>query len=284
MDRKEHIHVISAGEGIHTAYSASFRMLPTITRTVVFAESANYESSPDPAEVKRRLAVRNAVSAVQEISVSLSIPCSRETIFFPVYPSVRSALTKIHREFPEARFTFDLSGGSAPLCTALFSFALWLGGDVYSSLDERSSRHVPLPGRSVRGLLSNPNYQNILAILIRKRDSGGATGFSWVTRQYLYQQLWPLYAPSRTKSTKPEDPPQPVIHYRRGFKPAAELSHPTFSGFMAALREAGLIEEDFAAENKKEKVYRVTGPGEIAFRFFADPATGTLVKSVLDSM
>ena len=281
MDRKEHIHIISAGEGIHTAYSASFRMLPGITRTYVFAESANYESSPDPVTTKMRLAVKNAVSAVQEISTSLSIPCSREMIFPPAYPAVRDALTKIRLAFPDARYSFDLSGGSKELCTALFSFALWLDGDVYSSFDEKTPRHVPLPDRSVRTLISNPNYQVILAHLIRKGGAaGGNPGAAWVSRQYLYQQLRPIYAPSRTK---PENPPLPGIPSRRGHTPVTVLSQATFSGFMATLLETGLVEEEFAPENRKEKVYRVTGHGEIAFRFFADPATGTLVKSVLES-
>ena len=123
----------------------------------------------------------------------------------------------------------------------------------------------------------------ILAHLLRKGGrSGGTTGISWVSRQYLYQQIRPLYAPSRTKSAKPEDPPRPVIHYQRGHSPAKELSQATFSGFMATLHDAGLIEENFAPENRKVRGYRITGPGEIAFRFFADPATGTLVKNVLE--
>jgi hypothetical protein len=283
MERKEHVHIISAGEKIHIAYPALFRTLPTITRTYVFSDSEVYALSPDPGIEKERLAIRHAVDTVKEISTSLSIPCSRETIFPPAYPSVRDALTKIRLEFPGARFTFDLSGGSKELCTALLAYALWLGGDVYSSFDEKVPRRVPLPDRSFGSLLSNPNYQTILAILIRQGKSGGeAPGHSWVSRQYLYQQLWPLYAPSRTKSTKPDDPPAPVVHYQRGRKPAAELTQATFSGFMATLREAGLVDEDLAPESRKEKVYWVTGSGEIAFRLFADPATNTLVNSVLN--
>ena len=41
----EHIHIITAGENIHTAYPAAFRILPTITRTYVFADGEVYGTS-----------------------------------------------------------------------------------------------------------------------------------------------------------------------------------------------------------------------------------------------
>lgn len=301
MDRTEHVHIISAGEKIPVAYPAIFRELPTITRTIVFTDSTVHESSPDPATDKHRLAVRNAVTAVQEISASLVIPFTRVVIFPPAYVSVRSALAKIRREYPDARFTFDLSGGSKELCLSLFAFAPWLGGEVFSSFDEKNARRVPLPDRTTGSLLANPNHQMILAILLNRRDmkKGAARGAAkgavpavptvpaiptvWVPRQYLYQQLWPFYAPSRTKKEKPGDPPKPVIHYKKGEKPAAELSHATLSGFIRSLRDAGFIEEGYSPESLKEKSYRITEAGEIAFRFFSDPATGSLIKNMLGS-
>ncbi len=303
MDRQEHVHIISAGEKIAIAYPAIFRELPGITRTIVFSDSTVHECSPDPATEKHRIAVRNAVTAVQEISASLAIPFIRVVIFPPAYVSVRSALAKCRREHPDARFTFDLSGGSKELCLALFSFASWLGGEVFSSFDEKTARQVPLPDRTISSVLVNPNHQMILAILLNRRDKkkGAARGAVpavqmvstvpespagptvWVPRQYLYQQLWPFYVPSRTKKEKPGDPPKPVIRYRKGEKPAAEISHATFSGFIRTLRDAGLIEEGYSPESRKEKSYRITEAGEIAFRFFSVPATGSLVRSVLES-
>jgi hypothetical protein len=124
----EHVHIISAGEYIHTAYPAIFRMLPTITRTYVLADSVTTKFSPSHETRRQRAAARDAVAAVKEISASFSIPFTSEIVYPPVYPSVRTILTKIHREHPGARFTLDLSGGSAVLCTALFSFVPWLGG------------------------------------------------------------------------------------------------------------------------------------------------------------
>ncbi|MDD4138482.1 MAG: hypothetical protein PHT99_11435, partial [Methanoregula sp.] len=172
MDRTEHVHIISAGEKIHIAYPAMLRALPAISRTMVFTDSIVHEGSTDPVTDRHRLAVRNAVAAVQEIAASLSISFTRELIVPPSYVSVRSALVKIRQEYPDARFTFDLSGGSKELCLALFAFAPWLGGEVYLSFDEKTPRHVPLPDRPVSSLLSSPNHQMILAILLNRKRMG----------------------------------------------------------------------------------------------------------------
>ena len=285
MPPSEHVHIISAGENIHIAYPAIFRTLPTITRTYVIADNSVYELSSNPVVEKERLAVRSAVSRVKEISASLSIPFSRELIFPPIYHSVRDTLTKIHCGFPGARYTFDLSGGSKPLCMALFAVSFWLNGEVYSSFDEKMPRSVPLPDRSVQTMLTNPNYQTILAILLRtsKKDTG-ITSPEWLSRQYIFKQLWSLYAPSRTKKVKSDEPPVQPVKYKRGHKQVAELTHATFSGFIGTLRDAGLIAEKTTPANRKEKVYRITDRGEIAFRFFSDPATNTLVHTILEKI
>ena len=282
MDRTEHVHIISAGEKIAIAYPAMFRELPGISRTIVFTDSTAHESSPDPETEKHRLAVRNAVTAVQDISASLSIPLTRVVIYPPTYVSVQSALAKIRREYPDARFTFDLSGGSKELCLALFAFAPWLGAQVYSAFDEKTPRNVPLPERSVRSMMENPNYPTILALLLRTNRKDAEAGIhEWWSREYIYKQLWTVYVPSRTKKAKPGDPVVPPVHYRRGRKPAAELTHGTLSTLMRTLEEAGLVEERVSEETKREKSYRITDSGEIAFRFFADPATNTIVRTMV---
>jgi hypothetical protein len=283
MDRNEHVHIISAGDHIHTAYPAIFRTLPTITSTYVLMDSANTEFSPNPETQRQRTAVRNAVAAVKEISTSLSIPFTSETVFSPVYPSVRTLLTKIHREHPGARFTLDLSGGSAALCTALFSFVPWLGADVYSAFDGKVPGTIPVPDPGTKSMMTNPNYQTILAVLIRNnRPANGTPGLPWVPRHYLFTQVWPYYRRSRARPAIPADPQKPVPRYRRGRTQAQDMSQQTFSSYMMKLRVAGLIEEAQDKRNRKEKDYRVTDPGETAFRFFANPGTNSIVKTILE--
>jgi hypothetical protein len=284
MPPDEHVHIISAGETIHTAYPAIFRMLPSITSTYVLADSDVYALAPNAEIDRQRLATRKAVDAAKEISASLSIPFFRETVFSPVYPSVRTILTKIHREHPGARFTFDLSGGSKPLCIALMSFAPWLGGVVYSALDEKTPRPVPLPDRTVKTLITNPNYQTILALLLRNNWTGKSPDpgtRQWISREYLFKQLWSSYQPSRMKKAK-ESEPAVQVQYKKGRKPAAELTHGTFSDFMQALADAGLVITEVTGDEKRQKVYQITESGDLAFRFFASSGTSSLVQMVLE--
>lgn len=72
MPPDEHVHIISAGETIHTAYPAIFRMLPSITYRYVLADSDASAISTIKENEKQHLAVRHAIDAVKEISASLS--------------------------------------------------------------------------------------------------------------------------------------------------------------------------------------------------------------------
>jgi DNA-binding transcriptional ArsR family regulator len=162
---------------------------------------------------------------------------------------------------------------------ALLALAPWVGGSVRAIFDEKVMRPVPLPDQSPTGLLANPNYQTILALLIRHgKNEKKTTAFVPVQRQYLYDQLWPLYVMARAK----KDPP--AATYKKGRKAADELTQSTFSWFMTALEDAGLAEAASPDGNRKEKFYRITEKGEMAFRFGSDPATSTLVKTVLESL
>ncbi|MFA6362072.1 hypothetical protein [Methanoregula sp.] len=279
MPSQEHVHIITAGDDIATTYTASFRDYPGITRTYVFSDNTLYFRHADPEIEKARFTVRNAISAAKNTSTSIGIPFSNEVISAPAYPAVRDALTRIHREHPGARYTFDLSGGSKPLCMALLALAPWVNGEIRSAFDERVPRSVPLPYLPARAMLANPNYQTILALLVKHgRNEKKTTAPVPVSRQYLYQQLWPLYVMARAR----KDPPAAI--YKKGRKAADELTQPTFSGFMVALVDAGLTEEVSSGENRKEKYYRLTEMGGMAFRFGSDPATNTLVKTVLETL
>jgi len=279
MPPGEHVHIISAGEKIHTAFPAILRMLPGITRVCVVAGSETYGISQNLQIEKERTAVRHAVESVKEISASLEIPFAREMVFSPVLSSARTVLTKIRRENKKAHITFDLSGGSRDLCMALFALAPWLGGEVWSSFDGKIPQQVPGPDRDIQTLLANVNYQTILAVLLRNRPVPAGPDVPFVPRQYLFQQVWPYYI--RQRARKPVEG-KPVVTYKRGRKPANDLSQATFSWFMSTLNGAGLAEEVRDRRSRRETAYRITADGEMAFRFFADPALNSIVKQMLD--
>jgi hypothetical protein len=165
---------------------------------------------------------------------------------------------------------------------ALFLCPLaWRG--VYSAFDGKVPGIIPVPDPGIKGMLANPNYQTILAVLIRNnRPSNGTPGLPWVHRHYLFTQVWPYYLRSRKRSPAPADAQKPVPRYLSGCTQANDLSQQTFSSYMMKISIAGLVEEVQDKKNRKEKNYRVTDPGETAFRFFADTATNTLVKTILE--
>jgi len=279
MPSQEHIHIIAAGENLPPVFAASLRDYPGITRAYVFTDTTVFYRHADPAIEKGRMAERNAISAAKNTSTALGIPFHDEVISAPAYISVRDALTRIRREHPEARYTFDIAGGSPALGMALISLAPWVGGAVRAIFDEKVMRPVPLPDQSPIALLANPNYQTILALLIRHgRNEKKTTAFVPVQRQYIYDQLWPLYVMVRAK----KDPS--AARYKKGRKAADELTQSTFSWFVVQLEEAGFAEAVGPVDNRKEKFYRITEKGELAFRFGSDPATNTLVKTVLESL
>jgi hypothetical protein len=283
MPSDPHVHIITAGENIHIAYPALFRTLPGITRTYVLAEEETYSISPDKVIETRRQTIRKAVDSVKELSATLSIPCSRELIFPPVYISTRDLLEKIVQDNPNARFTMDLSAGSRALCTALATMAPWLGAEVYSSFDEKVPRAVSWPDRPLRGLLANPNHQTILALLLRQYAKTVVPGTrEWVSRDYLYKQVWSVYRRTRARPVKkPLDlAARPVIR-RRVLKEPQELAHGTFSDLMKTLADAGLVVEELSPGDNTRKGYRITERGEMAFRFYANPTTSTLVRTAL---
>lgn len=279
MPSQAHIHIITAGDNFSSAYTASFRDYPDITRTYVFTDNTVYYKHADPETEKSRFAIRNAVSSAKDTSTFIGITFKNEVIAAPEYPNVRNALTRIRREHPGARYTFDLFLGSKALSLALLALAPWVNGEVRVAFDEKVLTPVPLPGRLPASILANPNYQTILALLVKYgKNDAKSTVPTHVSRQYIYQQLWPLYVMARSRSEPP------TATYKKGRKAADELTQGTFSGFMAALVDEGLAEEIHPGEGRREKSYRITEKGEMAFRFGSDPATNTLVKTVLESL
>ena len=279
MQPGSHVHIISAGENIHTAFPAILRMLPGITRVYVVADGDQAAISQNPQLEKERAAVRKATESVKEITTSLAIPYSRELVFPPSLSSTRTVLLKIRRENRSARITFDLSGGPRDLCMALFALAPWIGGDVWSSFDGKMPQQVPVPDRDIQTMLVNVNYQTILAVLLRNRPVPVGPDDPYISRSYLYSQVWPYYI--RQRARRPVEG-APVIQYKRGRKPANDLSQATFSWFLKTLTGAGLAEEAPGRRDGRETSYRITTDGEMAFRFFADPAVNSIVNQMLD--
>jgi hypothetical protein len=74
-------------------------------------------------------------------------------------------------------------------------------------------------------MMANPDYQTILAVLLRtSRNDTGAVISVWVSREYIYKQLFSYYHPSCTQKPKSGKPVMPPVQYKRGRKTAAALT------------------------------------------------------------
>ena len=76
MNQQDHVHIISAGVHIGTAYPAAIRDLRTVTHTFVFADTELYTNSlkDDERTKTAKTAARDAVTMVKTFSDSLKIP------------------------------------------------------------------------------------------------------------------------------------------------------------------------------------------------------------------
>jgi hypothetical protein len=250
MDRKEHIHIISAGEKIHEAYPAALRDLPTITHTFVFAEKEVYTNSARDDTKKRqwKCAIRDAINKVNAISLSRNITCALVCIDAATFDAIRDPVLGIFSDHPDAQYSFDISAGSKRLSLGLFSMSLWVGGDCWYAFGNSPIRRVPVPAFPVKNLAVNPYYLVILTILFRGQETGKQTR-TLVPRETLFNETKTWQVPAYDAR---EDTDRP------------ELSETAFSRLISTLTGWNLIGEASDPGNDREKLYCLTPDGELA--------------------
>jgi hypothetical protein len=249
MDPQEHIHIISAGDRIHTTYPAVLDELRTVTHTFVFAEKEIYTNSARDDARKRawKCDIRNSVDEVNAISVSRNIPCALVMIDATTFDAIRDPVLGIFSEHPDARYSFDISAGSKRISMGLFSMSLWVEGDAYYAFGNSPTRRVPVPTLAAKNMPANPHYLVILTILFREQEQGNKAK-TLVPKETLYNEtkVWQI----------------PVRHAEGSG--GQELSPAEFSRLIASLVAWNLIREDIDPDNEREKLYSITPDGELA--------------------
>jgi hypothetical protein len=250
MDLQEHIHIISAGEKIHETYPAAIRDLRTITHTFVFAEKEVYTNSARDDTKKRmwKCAIRDAIDAVNAISLSRNISCALVCIDAATFDAIRDPVLGIFSDHPDARYSFDISSGSKRLSLGLFSMSLWIEGESYYAFGDSPLRRVPVPAFPAKNLSENPYYLVILTILFRGLETGKQTR-TLVPEETLFNE---------TKTWQ-----VPAYDYREGTN-RPELSRIAFSRLVSTLAGWNLIDEASDPGNDSEKLYCLTPDGELA--------------------
>ena len=271
MARQEHVHIISAGENIHKAYTAAIRDLGDISHTFVFADTEIYTNSARDDEKTQALktAMRDAVTGVKSISASLKIPCPLIYVTPPAFAFACDALHKIRVEHPDAKYSFDLSAGSKDLSMALFLISFWLEGDAYYAFGDRKGEGTPLklavPKVPARDVWANQNYMKILSVL------GSTPGVKEpsprvLPRNYIFTQLESFYVPVRKKGVNVASSNKTNLNTgKKAVIPI--LSQGTFSNILKIMVAGDLIREESAPDsNRKEKNYSITPAGELVLQ------------------
>ena len=250
MDSQEHIHIISAGDSIQKTYPAVLKDLQTVTHTFIFAEKEVYTNSARDDNQKRmwKIAIRDAIDAVNTISLSRKISCALVCIDAATFDAIRDPVLGIFSDHPDARYSFDISAGSKRLSLGLFSMSLWVEGDSYYAFGNSPTRRVPVPTLQTKNLPANPHYLVILTILFRGREHGKGAS-TLVPKETLFNEtkVWKI----------------PVRDAEVG-STGQEITPAAFSRLLSTLIRWNLIREETDPGNEQEKLYRITPDGELA--------------------
>jgi hypothetical protein len=254
MDPQEHIHIISAGDRIHSTYPAVLDELRTVTHTFVFAEKEVYTNSARDDARKRawKCDIRTSVDGVNAQSISRNTPCALVMIDATTFDAIRDPVLGIFSDHSDARFSFDISAGSKRLSMGLFSMALWVEGEAYYAFGNSPTQRVPVPTLPARNMPADPYNLVILTILIRHQEQEresrtlvpGATLFNET-------RVWQIPVQN---AEKPE---------------AQELSQGEFSRMIARLLSWNLVREHPDPDNGRERLYSITPEGELALIVYA---------------
>jgi len=252
--QREHIHIISSGENIHNTYHLAIGSGDKITRTHVIVEEDICKISKKDAQIRRerKEKIQDAIREVKSISEKVKIVYKTIKIESITLESVRDAVLEIYNEYPDAHFSFNISGGTKVLSIGLFVMSLWLNGEVYYTPSGTSFQKLAIPKMHVKELTKNPNYVEILKLLApsgKGRDKNTGRVVTW---KKLLTEMEKRYIPLRMEGEK---------------KKKRVFGKGTLSKYLASLLEWNLIEEDFIPGSRKEKIYSIKPDGEFALKF-----------------
>jgi len=244
---RPHLLFMSAGERINQTFPICVKSLEGITHTFIVVEEGVYRDLPDDPEHLRsvkpqiRQAIDNVRAICEPMAISFAVIRTPDTTIH----SIRDAILTTSRYYPEARYSFNLSGGTKMLSLSLFIMALWLDAQIYLTPSGDRIEQVLIPRMHLDDVRRNPNYVTALSILSRW-DMG-----SWTTRQEFGREMEKQYRPSRLA-----DDPGVTRSPNRG----------TVTKILQQLIEWSLIEESFCHNSRKAKQYRLTQHGEFAWK------------------
>ncbi len=242
-----HLLFMSAGERVNQTFPICIKSLESITHTFIVVEEGVYHDLPDDPEHLRSVKpqIRQAIDSVRTICEPMAISFAVIRTPDTTIHSIRDAILATSRQYPEARYSFNLSGGTKMLSLSLFIMALWLDAQIYLTPSDDRIEQVLIPRMHLDDVRRNPNYITALSILSH-RDTG-----NWTSRQEFGRELEKRYQPSRLSGDR---------------KMTRRPNRGTITKILQQLIEWSLIEESFCQNSRKAKQYRLTLHGEFAWK------------------
>jgi len=253
---REHVLVISPGTDLPAILASALSDPGAVTHVVILAEGplVTDRTGETTQERAAKAAVRTGIARAHDLALSLGIPAGHRTLDSVTIDSVCGTIQDLATQHPGARFSFVVSGGTAPLALGVFRMAMWLDGDVYFASRKAVLQKLTVPNMPARALAANPNYEAILTLLHKKPAVPGV--ISGVPRDELFRAMADMYVPVRTLAGRAARP---------------QLTQGNFSQIMTTLVSWGLVAEQEAPGNKRFKFYAITPDGEFAFALFFSP-------------
>lgn len=249
----ERIHIIASGANIGKTVHLAIKEEGHVSRIFVVVENDICVNSKTDTEDRKKIKqnIRAAIQDVKETSKRMKIIFKVIRIDSISIESVRDAVLSIFDKFPEAEYSFNISGGTKPLSNGLFLMSIWVGGKVYHTPTDDTIQRLFIPKMHPRDISRNENLGQILncffSSIIEKEKDGGIAG------RNLFREMKIRYQPVRETGDKTTK-----RIYSRG----------TLTKNLAELIEDGLITESNHPTSKKEKTYFITEDGKFALRFF----------------
>jgi hypothetical protein len=252
-DRREHVLVISPGTDLPAILASALSDPGAVTHAVVIAEGplVTDRTGETTQERAAKVAVRAGITRAHDLAISLGIPAEQRTLDPVSVDTVCGTIQDLATQHPGARFSFVVSGGTAPLALGIFRMAMWLDGDVYFASRKAVLQKLTVPAMPARALAANPNYEAILTLLHKKPLVPGVV--SGIPRDELFRAMADMNVPVRTREGRPVHP---------------TLTRGNFGQFLTTLVRWGLIAENVMPGRESIRLYTITPDGEFAFALY----------------
>lgn len=248
-----HIHFICSGENIHNTFPTTLRSLNGITDVSIVVEESIFHDDPEDPDILKETKpkIRESIKGVCEICEKVRINCDVVKTPDTTLESVRDSIIPLVANQDDAKFSFNLSGGTKMLTLSLYTLALWLDGDIYLTPRSGNFEHLSIPKMHLNDVRDNPNYPTALFFLGNKNlnNSPSKEDRIWKSGKDFSIYMKNHYVAKKLSEERKTD-----------LKPKRS----TISKFIFRLEEWNLVEERISPKSKREKEYRITRDGLFA--------------------